>query len=53
MSPEYEAAIVSVGTTSVEVVQVAVEVPPPIVTDGQSAIALPLIRKLMEPVGLP
>ncbi len=39
------------GITSVEVVQVAVKVPPPIVTDGQSAIALPLIRKLIVPVG--
>ncbi len=39
------------GATSVEVVQVAVKVPPPIVADGQSPIALPLIRKLIVPVG--
>jgi hypothetical protein len=50
-SPEYEAAIVSVGITSVEVVQVALKVPPLIVTDGQSAIAFPLTRKPIVPLG--
>jgi hypothetical protein len=50
-SPEYEAAIVSVGATSVEVVQVALNVVALTVTDGQSAIAFPLIEKLIVPLG--